>query len=406
MRNPEDFSKEMHLKVLNLFLSSNAWSHRKIQAEILGLEANARGGGFVTMSILHNYGIKKEHKGVFTKVTNGEGLKILLNSLNTNETGVEIALKLYEGKMTASDLPIIEPSKRFAVAPTDRSWFNFHRDRSLKDNLELVNFWTPTPWGIRGLQKGDLFLFKVKTTNSIGGFGYFETYKEMSVDEAWNDYGEGNGFRDIESFSETLQKIVKKQNTKLGEKIGCIELSSPTFYSEEEFWLPESRGIDFAKEIVKLKYFDQPLNLPAIHSEDEATPFQPIIEKEKKKGNVSKTIREGQSEFSRKVKKAYGYKCAISGESCSEVLEAAHIQPYLNSNSNHVQNGICLRADIHKLFDAHLISIDSEYKIKVSKKLLKSSYFNYNGCLLALPIKKSAHPSRDVLIRRSLSFRD
>jgi len=39
-------------------------SHRKIQVEVLGEEAPPRGGGFLTMTILHNYEIKADKKGV------------------------------------------------------------------------------------------------------------------------------------------------------------------------------------------------------------------------------------------------------------------------------------------------------------------------------------------------------
>lgn len=40
-------------------------SHREIQREILHLPAPARGGGFRTMIILHEYGIKGQHKAIF-----------------------------------------------------------------------------------------------------------------------------------------------------------------------------------------------------------------------------------------------------------------------------------------------------------------------------------------------------
>lgn len=39
-------------------------SHRKIQVEVLGEKAPPRGGGFLTMTILHNYEIKADKKGV------------------------------------------------------------------------------------------------------------------------------------------------------------------------------------------------------------------------------------------------------------------------------------------------------------------------------------------------------
>ena len=44
-------------KVLKAYLV-DGWSHRKIQREILKLDAPARGGGFVAMDILHKYNIQ------------------------------------------------------------------------------------------------------------------------------------------------------------------------------------------------------------------------------------------------------------------------------------------------------------------------------------------------------------
>ena len=40
----------------------DGWSHRRIQAELLGLDAPERGGGFEAMKILHGYGITGEYK--------------------------------------------------------------------------------------------------------------------------------------------------------------------------------------------------------------------------------------------------------------------------------------------------------------------------------------------------------
>jgi hypothetical protein len=42
----------------------NSWSQRRIQEEVLCIEAPTRGGGFEAMKILHLYGIGKRHKGI------------------------------------------------------------------------------------------------------------------------------------------------------------------------------------------------------------------------------------------------------------------------------------------------------------------------------------------------------
>lgn len=47
-----------------------------------------------------------------------------------------------------------------SIAPTDIDWFNF-----LKSNVvhEEINFWTPTPWNVKRLKRGDKFYFMLKS---------------------------------------------------------------------------------------------------------------------------------------------------------------------------------------------------------------------------------------------------
>src|SRR5258705_4430106 len=62
-------------------------------------------------------------------------------------------------------------------------------------------------------------------------------------------------------------------------------------------------------------------------------------------------LRRGQPEVRKKLLAAYSGRCAITDCNCSYALEAAHIYPYGGADTNHVQNGILLRSDIHTLFD-------------------------------------------------------
>src|SRR5947209_10008855 len=55
--------------------------------------------------------------------------------------------------------------------------------------------------------------------------------------------------------------------------------------------------------------------------------------------------------------RVYGGRCAITECSIDEVLSAAHILDYSVSECQEVWNGILLRADIHLLFDRHLLRI-------------------------------------------------
>jgi len=61
------------------------------------------------------------------------------------------------------------------------------------------------------------------------------------------------------------------------------------------------------------------------------------------------TLRRGQMDFRKKLLTAYQERCAVTSCDCVTVLEAAHIKPYGGEETNHVQNGLLLRSDIHVL---------------------------------------------------------
>src|SRR5579862_5392280 len=70
-------------------------------------------------------------------------------------------------------------------------------------------------------------------------------------------------------------------------------------------------------------------------------------------------VRQGQPRFREALLGAYGGRYAISRCDVAEVLEAAHVLPYRGKQTNHVQNGILLRGDLHTLFDLGLIAVET-----------------------------------------------
>ena len=110
--------------------------------------------------------------------------------------------------------------------------------------------------------------------------------------------------------------------------------------------------------------------------------------------------RQGQGEFRRNLLKVYDNKCAIPNSSITETLEAAHIIPYKGSSTNHVQNGILLRADIHTLFDLDLLRIDENYIIHLDKSIEDKEYKKLDLKYLRLPKNKESHPSSEALKKR------
>ena len=108
--------------------------------------------------------------------------------------------------------------------------------------------------------------------------------------------------------------------------------------------------------------------------------------------------RLGQRKFREKLLEVYGGTCAVTGCTEISVLQAAHITPYNGPKTNHVQNGLLLRADVHNLFDLGLISIDPEsMRIHVSPRVEDLIYRSLDGNLVRLPNNKNHRPSHTNL---------
>ena len=104
-------------------------------------------------------------------------------------------------------------------------------------------------------------------------------------------------------------------------------------------------------------------------------------------------VRTKQPQFRRDVLKAYENSCCVTGYNEVSVLEAAHIKDFSSSRDNSVSNGLCLRADIHKLYDKGQIKIDENFIIQVDLSLMCTPYKRYDGQRIRLP-KTNMRPSK------------
>lgn len=110
--------------------------------------------------------------------------------------------------------------------------------------------------------------------------------------------------------------------------------------------------------------------------------------------------RQGQAAFRRDLFVAYGGACAISGTRVADVLHAAHLTPYNGPKTNHVTNGMLLRADLHTLYDLKLITINPDtMTVEVAVQLQETEYGSLNGKQVTLPKRSSHKPSREALRR-------
>ncbi len=286
----------------------------------------------------------------------------------------------------------------FAIATTDKSWVDTLKEFDLNS---YVNFWTPTPWNIKSLKNGDRFYFMLKAPiRLIGGFGEFVEYKNMNVEDAWVEYGYRNGRKTKESFISSIQTYINKNSKKFGGTdidpdkylIGCIILKNCQFWDSDEFINLSSYGISFPNQVVTWKSFST--NDP-IHQKPKI-PFQ-LVGGKRIVCPIISNSREGQSKFKSELLKAYNNKCCISENDIPELLEAAHIQEYKNIESNHVQNGLLMRVDIHRLYDNKLIAVDDEYIIHVSNLILDKEYRSFHGRKISLPKDPDNYPCKDAL---------
>lgn len=109
-------------------------------------------------------------------------------------------------------------------------------------------------------------------------------------------------------------------------------------------------------------------------------------------------LRQGQRAFREQLLAAYRQSCAVTGCEVVETLEAAHIVAYRGPDTNHVANGLLLRADIHTLFDLGLLAVHpTDYRLLVARRLRGTAYEAWDGQIIRLPTNPAEHPSREAL---------
>lgn len=106
---------------------------------------------------------------------------------------------------------------------------------------------------------------------------------------------------------------------------------------------------------------------------------------ERQRTTVSVLARRGQARFRASVFGHSKTRCLISDETIPQVLEAAHVIPVGEGGSDDVSNGLCLRVDLHRLFDAGGIRIRSTGVIELSDTVSKSVVYSHLPKAIAIP---------------------
>jgi putative restriction endonuclease len=297
------------------------------------------------------------------------------------------------------------------LAPTDLGWYRFLAGRQ----PEEVNFWQPNAnVGFHALDNGDplesghLFLFKLKgNINQIAGGGFFIGYSKLQLSVAWNIFGEQNGAATFSEFSDSIRAYMGAGNAHAPDPhIGCIILTQPFFWPDA-FWMPPPP--DWSRNIVRGKTYstDTESGRRLYGAVMERLPLPAASESMMQETRYGKPTliqpRLGQGGFRYAVTERYERRCAMTGERALPALEAAHIKPYRENGPHRVSNGLLLRADLHRLFDAGYITVTPDLRIEVSKQLKEEfengrDYYAMSGRpLIVLPHQVGDKPGREFV---------
>lgn len=302
------------------------------------------------------------------------------------------------------------------VSLTDRRWFEHLAGlaREGHGQVDEVNFWRPRSQNrIQIIKPGAPFFLRLKApVNAIAGFGFFAHWHLVPFLEAWTLFGEKNGAPTLARFREQITSLRGSDPMARGQlPIGCVILRDVVFLEPRE-WLPWGAEQGWRPNIVNDRSYDLSqgpgADLLRLIRARYATPpdlgerFELVACDEREWRDQVVTAREGQGTFRLRLLEVYGSRCAVTGERVVPVLDAAHIQPYLGPASNHVQNGLLLRSDLHKLYDQGLVTVTPDYSLRVSERIHDEwengrEYYEMADRRIADPRMPSQKASRDAL---------
>ena len=319
---------------------------------------------------------------------------------------------------------------RIVVGVTDNRWAAFLRDRP---SLTEANFWQPSPHGFKALSAGEPFLFKTKDPikfknvaipgYSLVGGGFFDEYVELRASEAWMLWGPGNG---VGSEAELISRVhAYRDGRGLAPEpdptIGCVVLRNLFFAARCDEW---DQPPHWAKPTVTMIGYD----LAHPGKRDDTPYVQSAFTSMQQRARVDLTWepdltgisldwdgprygppalvrpRMGQGHFKRAVAEAYSNRCAVTASATFPSLEAAHIQPFADGGAHAVSNGLLLRTDVHRLYNAGYLSIAPDLRLRVSPQLREHGWNGAefyareaDGFRIPTPADALLQPDRDAL---------
>jgi putative restriction endonuclease len=301
------------------------------------------------------------------------------------------------------------------IGVTDFDWYQ--RLLTLKPEPEEVNFWQPSGGRLVRLEPGSPFLFKLhkRKGDAICGFGLYGRGTLLPMREAWNYLGPSNGVNSLQELRDRVVKYRSRQSAAavtINDTIGCHLILAPVFF-EPSLWIDApsdwadnivqgaGRPLDETEmsriwhECLERAQLIQLGSQTRLHLQEATNDFrygEPRLV----------APRLGQGTFRSAVLDAYGRACAVTTEHSVPVLDAAHVRPYGFGGTHDVSNGLLLRADVHKLFDAGYVTVTPDARFEVSTRLKSDFdngvvYYAMHGRKILLPHEVSKRPDPEVL---------
>jgi putative restriction endonuclease len=303
---------------------------------------------------------------------------------------------------------------RFWVRLTDERWFR-HLSAIRPDE---VNFWQPGSRRTFRAEKWSPFLFKLHSPrNYIVGGGFFVKYSTLPTSIAWEAFGAKNGAPDYNTFLSLIRRHRRDvERSEHNPEIGCIILAKPFFW-DERLWLPVPENWGHGIQQGRTYETSDPTGASLWNSVRERIEARSDILVPSSERDIPIQAertpaygpgyliypRIGQGAFRVLVTDAYSRRCAVTGERTLPALEAAHIKPYTQSGPNQISNGLLLRSDIHKLFDLGYLTISTDLRLEVSRRIREEyengrDYYALHGRHLAVvPASPNDRPSSSFL---------
>lgn len=272
-------------------------------------------------------------------------------------------------------------------------WFNYLLTHGLNNE---VNFWTKVKGNIK-IRKGQLFFFKEQ--NMIFGYAEVSRVEQLEVREAWEKYGNRNGCGTLNEMMDDIKKSgIPFDEVRPETPLLCIILE----------------GVQELHEILlKEVGFGHIWNFAYLKEDTIKNIEEKVLEKYNPQlsqhlgspiPKLSLTMAKSrlfQQWFRTRILDIYSHRCALCNCDIDTVLQASHIVEVEDdlSAAADPDNGLCLCANHHIMFDENLISIVPRGEngiVKLQQSRERDSLFlseesdALEGSILKLPSAETA----------------